>query len=450
MAEFINASPPPSSHLATLSRMGYSFLTAVGDILDNSISAKASDVKIYLLKQKDKYIFRLVDNGLGMSREELLKNMVIGCHDVHATRSDTDLGRFGSGLKTASFSQAEVLSVWSWLSHDKPHGAVWDTNYVREKNKWSLKVIEPNEPILIDDLSAYGFSSHGTIVRWDGITSLEAGATKKTIEEQVARIITELHDYIGLHFHRFLSKGLKISINDSEVPLIDPFMTKHLGYIEGPEENILSDEGAVRIKAHTLPRPSTLPDNVLRPYGGSKGVTTGQGLYIYRNYRLIVAGGWHGIMGASELGNLARIQIDIPSKMDWEWDTDVKKSRLKIPPRVRKVLRRVSPSVHKRSKVVHNYAGSVSTVSNCWQVIENERESGPVSYLLNLNADQLTLVFEELSSSAKKQLQQFFQDASEELPVQHIYASYSDRPTQTQKSEIVTEEIKKLLEALNA
>ena len=163
-----------------------------------------------------------------------------------------------------------------------------------------------------------------------------------------------------------------------------------------------------------------MSDNVLKPYGGPKGITNAQGLYIYRNRRLIVAGGWHGVIGASELGNLARIQIDIPSTMDWEWDTDVKKSRLRIPPKVRAVLRKVSPAVRKKSKKIHDYAGSTAAVSNCWKVIEDERNKGSVTYLLNATAEQLRPVFK--SCHRLQAPEGILQSASESC--HHIYKCF--------------------------
>jgi hypothetical protein len=448
MTNYIDASPPPSAHLTTLAQMGYSFSTAVGDILDNSISAEASEIRIFFLKGVGGYEFYLVDNGCGMSSDELISNMVVGCHDPNEVRGPMDLGRFGSGLKTASFSQAEVLSVLSWKSPVSVSGAVWDTNHVKNVNAWQLKTIDSKDAQLLHDYSNYGFSETGTIVRWDGISCLEKDTIDEALAAQVANIISELHEYIGLHFHRFLGDGLKMFINGAKVLPIDPFMRKYLGYLEGPEQVLRSKDGSVRIKAHTLPRPSTLSDVQLKPYGSAKGVTQNQGLYIYRNRRLIVAGGWHGVMGPSELGNLARIQVDIPSSMDWEWDTDVKKSRLRIPGKVRAVLRKVSPAVRKKSRKVHVYAGSEAPVSNCWKVIENDRDAGAVTYLLDVGAEQLQPIFERLPQPDRESLKTFFRHASEELPVQHIYKSFAERPQKVQTVEEVSAELNKLMEAL--
>ena len=447
----INASPPPAAHLSTLAQMGYSFSTAVGDILDNSISAGATEIRIFLLKKHGGYRFYLVDNGSGMNESDLYKNMVIGCQDPNLTREKHDLGRFGAGLKTASFSQAKVLTVCSWQESKQKSAAVWDTDLVRKENAWLLQGLEQDEILADEDLTELPFSETGTLVRWAGLTTLETDTIDEAVAAQAATIVNELHSYLGLHFHRFLGSTCRVEINGTIVEPIDPFMSKFKGYSEGAEQKVRSKAGTVFIKAHTLPILSSLSNRDLRPYGGAKGVTEGQGLYIYRNKRLIVAGGWHGITPRSELGNLARIQIDIPATMDWEWDTDVKKSRLTIPPKVRAVLKtKLTPAATRRSRKKHTYAGESESVSEFWKVLINDRDEGKsITYLLNPMAQPLELIFEELSAKGASQLLKFLREASLELPVKHIYQAYAERPSSVQVADPIEEEIDGLLEALN-
>ena len=111
MSRSVDASPPAKNHLAVMSRMGYDFNTAVADILDNSIAAKARAINIEFYLNGDSAIFWIEDDGIGMSENELIKNMSIGCKNADDERAEGDLGRFGAGLKTASFSQAGILSV---------------------------------------------------------------------------------------------------------------------------------------------------------------------------------------------------------------------------------------------------------------------------------------------------------------------------------------------------
>ena len=71
MPREIDASPPPSAHLATLSRMGYSFNAAIADILDNSIAAGSSNIDLSLLRYDGKYRLTIADDGCGMTAEHL-------------------------------------------------------------------------------------------------------------------------------------------------------------------------------------------------------------------------------------------------------------------------------------------------------------------------------------------------------------------------------------------
>ena len=104
-------SPEPKSHIKTLMRIGYDFNSAIADIIDNSITAKATKISITCPSETDNPFLSIVDNGIGMEPEELIQNMRIGCKDPNEKREAGDLGRFGSGMKTASFSHARKLTV---------------------------------------------------------------------------------------------------------------------------------------------------------------------------------------------------------------------------------------------------------------------------------------------------------------------------------------------------
>lgn len=448
MASIINATPPPSTHLATLAKMGYSFNTAVGDIIDNSISANASEIEISLVKHDDSYRLTIADDGTGMSEKELLDNMVIGCKDPSRDRDPLDLGRFGAGLKTASFSQARVLTVVSRQKGGKFAGARWDTDLIKSRNEWCLLHLDKNEieeTLYFDNIENL---STGTFVVWDGINLL-SDLDSFSAEVSAGSLVRELHSHIGLHFHRFISSSLSIKINGQLVRNIDPFMRGLSGYAEGHEEKIRSKNGTIVVKAHTLPRPSTLPLEILELHGGAKNITEGQGIYLYRNKRLILGGGWHGVAKTSELHNLARIQVDINSNMDEEWQTDVKKSRLTIPLKVRQVLKRILPAPIAVSKRKHTYAGKTESTSPLWLIKSNERVGEEsVTYLVDLKNEELNEVLDGLDRGKRALLINYLRDLSEELPVKHIYASFAAHPASTQAKENLDREIEELVNSL--
>ena len=265
-------------------------------------------------------------------------------------------------------------------------------------------------------------------------------------ERIAAALISDLQSYIELHFHRFIGPQLEITINGAQLQALDPFMRNSLGYLEGQTENVRSKNGKIVIKAHNLPRPSSLNPDFLLLHGGAKKITEGQGIYLYRNKRLISGGGWHGVAARAELNNLARIQIDINSSMDDEWQTDVKKSRLSIPAKVKQVLRKIAPVPIKRSRGVHRYAGKVEEASQLWKVRKNEREgSESVSYIADLSNQKIKSLLGELSHDQKTRLVAYLKELSAGLPVKHIYNAVGSNPSAVQHEEDVEKEIAALL-----
>ena len=449
MSREIDASPSPASLLATLSRVGYSFFTAAGDILDNSIAAGAQRVDFQLLRYKDNYRLTICDDGSGMSEEELIANMVVGCKDPSQERGINDLGRFGAGLKSASFSQAQVLTVFSWKSLQEVSAARWDTSLVRANNRWSLLHLSDEE--VQDELKTYDVSrkTSGTLVSWEKIWHLDEIEDPDSAELFVGNLLTELHQYIGKHFHRFLSAKFEVFINSRPVRSIDPFMRKEPGYAEGHYEALLSKKGKVEIQAHTLPRPSTLSHEILELHGGAKEITQSQGLYLYRNKRLISGGGWLGVARSSELHNLARIQIDINSNMDEEWQTDVKKSQLSVPRKVRQVLKRISPSPIATSRKTHRYAGKTEEASPLWLVRKNEREGEEsVTYLADTKNLELSKVLDGLTEKKRATVMDYLRRLSEELPVKHIYQAFAHNPRGVQLKQNIEDEMTELLRTM--
>ena len=91
--------------IGSLRAIGYSFDTALADIVDNSIAAGAEKIDI-LFSAKAEPFLAILDNGHGMSPEHLKEAMRHGGHGPAAPRKTQDLGRYGLGLKTASLPRS--------------------------------------------------------------------------------------------------------------------------------------------------------------------------------------------------------------------------------------------------------------------------------------------------------------------------------------------------------
>ncbi len=89
----VDGAPRPKAHIKTLMKIGYDFCTAISDIIDNSVSAKSTTIKIFSLPGRSSPFISIVDDGHGMTEDELISNMVIGCKDPSLQRQAQDQSR---------------------------------------------------------------------------------------------------------------------------------------------------------------------------------------------------------------------------------------------------------------------------------------------------------------------------------------------------------------------
>ena len=125
--------PDPSRVMEGLRDTGYNFNTAMADLIDNSIAADATIIKVKVdMDPRGEVKVYLADNGHGMNFEDLKNAMRYGSEK----RSDpSSLGKFGLGLKTASTAFCRCLSILS-KSQDSDYNKVqWDLDEICKINK---------------------------------------------------------------------------------------------------------------------------------------------------------------------------------------------------------------------------------------------------------------------------------------------------------------------------
>ena len=165
--------PPNASALIEGHRdFGYDLKTALADVIDNSISAGATSVKLEVDTSSDDPWLAIVDNGTGMSEEELIEAMRLGSKNPTDARESGDLGRFGLGLKSASFSQCRSLTVLS-RKEGVTSCARWDLDHVARRNTWALELLGKNASLSCwRHLEGY---ANGTVVLWEKLDRLSGG-----------------------------------------------------------------------------------------------------------------------------------------------------------------------------------------------------------------------------------------------------------------------------------
>ena len=355
--------PKPSSLIEALRDIGYSLESAVADIIDNSISASATRIDIsFGWENEESPWLAILDNGDGMSESELVNAMRLGGLDPLALRRANDLGRFGLGLKTASFSQCRKVTVIS-ISDGILSARQWDLDLVRKMDKWVLRKLGSAE---IEGLPCLPkLIKKGTLVLWQNLDRLDLGNDTNRMHQVMNERMASICEHVSLVFHRFIFGESKypriiIAVNNNPIEAFDPFNAKHPATMHLGEEHLELENENVTFRPYILPHHSKVSAEEYERLGGNEGYLRGQGFYIYRNRRLIIHGTWFRMARQDEMTKLARVQVDIPNTLDHLWTIDVRKSRARPPEAVKRRLRSILDRIRDTAKRPYNHRGGLS------------------------------------------------------------------------------------------
>ena len=329
--------PDAAGVLGALQRIGYSLEESVADLIDNSIDADAQTILIRFLRTDEQLLGLLIaDDGFGMTEGRLNQAMTFG---LQTGKREDELGKYGMGLKSASFAQCDSLTVVT-RRNGRVAGQRWTVEGISEG--WVCERVDRSDgAVFLDqEWGTLTTDPHGTVVEWDRLDAFAVAAGRA--DDVLGTLIQRLEHHLGLHFHRFLSRpDLRIVIDTVDVdterlgPLhpirpLDPFDYPRPGRRSYPRTYRcdVKDLGALDLAAHIWPPRSKLPGYRL---GGGR-VSRRQGFYFYRNDRLIQAGGWNGYRDDAEPhASLARVAVDLPARFDAAFALNVQKTALVVP-----------------------------------------------------------------------------------------------------------------------
>jgi hypothetical protein len=385
------ANPDPGGTIESFKSLGYTLEAAVADLVDNSVTAQARNINVeFAWDGRDSWV-AVTDDGNGMVEAELVTAMTIAAKGPSATRGARDLGRFGMGLKTASFSQARQLIVATTMPGGSRVTRAWDLDVVRHTGEWRLlQEVEPADAALISRLAG----GQGTVVLWrhlhrfdiPGITSSDAASKQHFYED----IRNRVEPHLGMVFSRFLD-GKRLSsltVNGNPVRPWDPFLRNQRFVQQLPAERVPISGYTMNVEGFVLPHPRHLSEEQARNAAGPRGWLDQQGFYVYRRDRLIVAGDWLGVRGFRKEDKyiLARIAVEIPAELDAEWSIDVRKSATVPPLAARPHLLRIGAEARRRAAEVLSHRGRISAREHgadfiyAWTV---EQRDGQVTCRIN-------------------------------------------------------------------
>ncbi len=424
------AAPEAGAMINTFRAFGYNLRTAVADIIDNSISANAENIWIeYKWNGAESWI-TITDDGKGMNSSELKLAMTPGSKDPKDNRDEHDLGRFGLGLKTSSFSQCKRFTVATKSKGSTLINRCWDLDHVNETKKWSLLNFISDKSLAdkLDDLNS------GTTVIWEKLDRLVGNANKQN--EAAMNVFLEefsaVEEHLSLVFHRYMEqKRVTIYMNGNKLDPWDPFMKQSEGGQLVAKEDL--DKGQVNVKCYVLPHISKLSADERKKSKTEEWYKL-QGFYVYRQNRLLLHGDWLGLFSKNEQYKNARILIDIPNRLDHDWKIDIKKATATPSFAVRKDLVRLGKLARTAAGSLHRFRGNQimlddSIKSFDFQSVWKARKTRDDvrHYYINPNHSLIKGLINKESISSKE-FKTVLNLIGETTPVESIIQYHSDDP----------------------
>jgi hypothetical protein len=223
------AEPCAASMILTFRAIGYNLETAVVDVIDNSISANAKNIWFSSEWKGGNSVITILDDGCGMNNDELVQAMKPGAKNPMDERAEKDLGRFGLGLKTASFSQCQKLIVVSKKAGFAPIYWIWDLNYVNQTNRWELI----RHPIPDEFLQALDKLESGTLVIWtdlDRVIPPDTSISNEIAKDKFLAQMDKVKQHLAMIFHRFIEeKNVKFFCWGTRSSTLEPFFADRNG-----------------------------------------------------------------------------------------------------------------------------------------------------------------------------------------------------------------------------
>lgn len=365
--ETIPILPDVSRIMEGLRDTGYNFNTAVSDIVDNSISADASIIRIAITRRFDGDIrVSIADNGHGMDKAELMSAMRYGAPERENNHS---LGKFGLGLKTASTSCCRRLKV---CSRNNPNDdilcAVWDLDFIassgNKNGEWLLRFERPKDADL-DDFECCAADGSGTTVIWENcdriLSKRYSNPTTDAYQRAFDRTVESLRFHLSMTFQRFLDStderaaNIALYLNGEQVAPWDPFCSdldnEYQTYYGSDCATVKLEDGStlgnIPVRFFIVPnrddlkstseRQRVMPsykNESLRAYSEESL----SGFFVYRENRLIHWGDWLGIPGVDFHAKLCRFELSFDAELDDFFQVDIKKSRILLNEELRSAL----------------------------------------------------------------------------------------------------------------
>ena len=358
--------PDPVGLFDILARAGHRLHSAVADLVDNSISAGATMIEIKFPNPNDGGRWMCIrDNGMGMTPDELRNAMRVGNQRAYG---GNDLGKFGYGLKGASWSQADCMTVVTKAADSVISLMTWDKDYLTKIRTWHVLT----DPVDTKYAAEVTIPDTGTAVLLTRMRPPAEMTAVKNIDPYTLEV-TSIREHLELVFHRYLEgvvKGReKATITLNGIPLVGNNPMGHaLTKAYDPRTITLNENDSVKKAVISVRAYITPNEDEVERYHSAEGPEAArtarerislngrwnetQGLYFYRLDRLIKWGGWEGIFAVDEKTKLLRIAVDFDRKSDDPLQVNISKQEIRLPVTVSGLIREIvkDPRAEARSR----------------------------------------------------------------------------------------------------
>lgn len=433
------AAPSPSAMLESLRGIGYTTATAIADLIDNSIAAGASRVRVDFIWRGEASMLRIHDNGRGMDRAGLIEAMRPAGRHPLAPREPGDLGRFGLGLKTASLSQGRLLAVISKVAGGAAEARHWDLSHLEIVNHWHLlrgmpEALAPHAAI-IDQYDS------GTVVIVSELDRMLGGplSDNPTDRGRFESLARQVESHLAMTFHRYIEGSaprlvITFNGNDQAAQVLpwDPFVSSHAATTPTPVETIHHNGRTVEIQGFVLPHRDRLGSVDFERAEGPSGWQVHEGFFVYRGHRLLVAGGWLGLgpgrgWAQNGLHRLARIRLDLPTSGDQDWKVDIRKSSAVPPPALRARLQTLADAVRRDAREIFAHrAGSGSRqkekLVRAWTPVHSAQG---ITYKIDRSHPSIKQALDAVGAK-RRQVEEMLSIIEATVPVQRIWMDASE------------------------
>lgn len=297
---------PNVCYLDTIKRSGYTVLTALEDIIDNSlektVGARNVSIKFTpsLADPRVMSYFQIIDDGIGMDSDTLIEAFKLGSRT--GKNRNSDFGYYGTGLKSAGLFLGNKITIYTKASTGNFYIATFDKDYMIKTNKFSISIREGNISEFLSFKKEVK-SDHGTIVLIENVDS-------NNLIDNISKFQQQLKKKLGItYFKLFTTSKVTIKINNDLVTPIDPLCRD----IKGVE--ILSKPGShIKYKDKIINYTCVYIKKELTSLEVNRN-RKNSGFWIFRNGRLVGSGLKLGIINDSN-NELSGFRIEISTDGD--------------------------------------------------------------------------------------------------------------------------------------